>query len=194
MSAFERRAVQRIVDQATDAGVTIPAELTAYLECGGGSYAARAWADAHPDFEGTGCCWGEVHGGPAHCICWKPIYEQEQQSPRPPAGPQDLHAQTRMCGDCAFRKGSPERADEWSESALLELAAEGTPFWCHEGMRRPVRWEHPEGRTVVGSPDDWQPPMVAGVPYRLDGSPGLVCAGWAARSSRAEVAGGDGGE
>lgn len=190
MSAFEQYAVQRIVDQAKDLGVTIPPELTEFLDCGAGSYAARAWAKAHPEDEGSGCCWGDVTGGPSHCICWIPVYEQEQQAPRPPSGPQDLTVQERMCGDCAFRKDSPERADEWSEMALFQLAADGKPFWCHEGMRRPVRWEHPDGRTVEGSPDDWQPPMVDGVPFRLDGSPGLLCAGWAARTARAVVAGG----
>jgi hypothetical protein len=114
-----------------------------------------------------------------------PVFDVEQQRPRPPAGPEELAVQRALCGDCAFRKGSPERADEWTESALFDLAASSVPFWCHQGMRRPVRWEHPDGRTVAGSTDDWQPPMVAGIPYQADGTPGLLCAGWAARAARA---------
>lgn len=51
-------------------------------------------------------------------------------------------------------------------------------------MRRPVRWEHPDGRTIDGSPDDWQPAIINGLPYRADGRPGLLCAGWAARAAR----------
>nr|MDT0660822.1 hypothetical protein [Micromonospora sp. DSM 115978] len=70
------------------------------------------------------------------------------------------------------------------ERRAVDLAVPTTPFWCHQGMRRPFRWEHPDGRTVDGSPDDYQPPTLAGVPFRADGSPGLLCAGWAARTSR----------
>lgn len=186
MNAFERSAVQRIVDKATAAGVEVPAAVSTWLDtCGSGSYAARAWAAAHPGEDGLGCCWGDVSRGPEACICWVPVYALEQAPPRPPTSPQDLIAQPAMCGDCAFRKGSPERADAWTEVALLELAEEGKPFWCHAGMRRPAHWEHPDGRVVDGSPDDWKPPMVNGIPYRADGSPGLLCAGWMARAARA---------
>lgn len=188
-SDFERRAIQRLVDQATDLGVDVPDEISSLLDghCRGNN-GARLWARAHPDDEGgTGCCWGESLDGPEGCNCWVPIYNAEQAAPVPPASPDDIQVQKRMCGDCAFRKGSPERDSAWKEEALLSLAEEGTPFYCHEDMRRPIRWEHPDGRVVEGSTDDWQPPIVRGLPYRLDGRPGLLCAGWAARASRAEA-------
>jgi hypothetical protein len=120
------------------------------------------------------------------CYCWRPVFDVEQADPIPPASPDDIGVQARMCGDCAFRKGSPERAYEFEEEALFSLADEGTPFYCHDGMRRPVRWEHPDGRSIPGDPADWQPPMVCGLPYRTDGRPGLLCAGWAARAARSD--------
>lgn len=98
-----------------------------------------------------------------------------------------------MCGDCAFRKDSPERREAFLEEALMELPTTGQPFYCHEDMRRPVRWEHPDGRTVEGSTADWQPPIIGGLPYRLDGRPGLLCAGWAARADAVDRASTDSG-
>lgn len=186
MSAFEWYAVQRLLDRAQAAGVEIPAELA---DTGSlfhdGMYAARTWAAEHPDDDAArGCCWGDTNDGPAKCLCWVPIFEVEQAEPVPPVCAEDVAARESMCGDCAFRPGSPERSDAWTAEALYEAAAAGTPFWCHQGMRRPARHEHPDGRTVEGSPDDWQPPIVAGIPYRADGRPGLLCAGWAAVAAR----------
>ncbi len=186
-SDFERRAIQRLIDQATELGVHIPENILCLLKAEHGVGGAVLWAKAHPDADGTGCCWGDVQHGPYGCTCWVPIFDTEQATPIPPQRPEDIEVQRRMCGDCAFRKGSPERAEGYSEEALLSLATEGTPFYCHEDMRRPVRWEHPDGRVIDGSPDDWQPPIVAGLPYRLDGRPGLLCAGWAARAARADT-------
>lgn len=186
ISDFERRAVQRIITQANTLGVPVPNEISALLEHGRGNHGALLWARAHPDDDGVGCCWGDVQNGAEGCRCWVPIYDAEQAVPVPPASPDDIQIQKRMCGDCAFRKGSPERTDEWKDEALLSLAEEGTPFYCHEDMRRPVRWEHPDGRVIDGSTDDWQPPIIRGLPYRIDGRPGLLCAGWAARAARAD--------
>lgn len=184
MSSFERYAIQRLIDQASALGVDVPVEVHAIL--GGDhviSHGAREWARLHPD-EITGCCDGDALYGPERCTCWVAVYDGEQQPPRPPERAEELCVRDGMCGDCAFRKGSPERSDPWSEDALFELARGGQPFWCHDGMRRPVRWEHPDGRVVEGSPHDWQPPGVSGIPYRADGSPGLLCSGWMARLKR----------
>ena len=116
-------------------------------------------------------------GGLEGCTCWVPVYDVAQVDP----APGDLEPRAAMCGDCAFRPGSPERADEWTREALYDLAEPGRPaFFCHDGMRRPVAWRHPAGPEVPGHPDDWQPPIRAGVPYRADGRPGLLCAGWTA--------------
>lgn len=186
VSAFERRAIQRIIDQANSLGVDVPKTITDLVCAGGpGNGGAVLWARAHPSEDGPGCCWGDVINGADGCTCWVPVFDVEQVAPIPPASPDDIGVQTRMCGDCAFRKGSPERAVKYSEETLFDLAATGTPFYCHEGMRRPLRWKHPDGRTIDGSTDDWRPAMAAGLPYRADGRPGLLCAGWAARASRA---------
>jgi hypothetical protein len=185
MSDFERYAVQRVLDQAAELGVPAPTELSNFV-CGtAGSHAARAWADAHPEDESVrGCCEGEAYYGPDRCTCWQPVYDVEQLPPRPPKSADDIEVQHSMCGDCAFRPDSPERADEWLAESLMSLAEKGTPFWCHDGMRRPVLWRHPDGREIPGDPADYQPAMVGPVPFRADGRSGLLCAGWMARAAR----------
>lgn len=195
MSAFEQTAIQRVIDKATAAGVPVSDEVHTALEhaAGGSNGGAMAWVAAHPDEdawppEAFGCCWGSTMRGPAGCYCWVPVFDVEQAEPRPPACAEDLSARPSLCGDCAFRKGSPERADGFSEEALFASAEQGHPFWCHQGMRRPNRWVHPLLGEVEGSPDDWQPPIVNSIPYQADGSPGLLCAGWMARAVRAEQA------
>ncbi|NMO52004.1 hypothetical protein HH310_12450 [Actinoplanes sp. TBRC 11911] len=186
VSDFERHAIQRVVDQAAALGVDVPESITK-LTHGEESWLGGAvlWARAHPDYVAVGCCWGEVNKGTEGCTCWVPVFDVVQKAPIPPTSPQDIQAQKRMCSDCAFRKDSKERAEEFTEEALLALPGAGTPFYCHEDMRRPVHWEHPDGRSIAGDPDDWQPPIVRGLPYRIDGRPGLLCAGWAARAARA---------
>lgn len=68
---------------------------------------------------------------------------------------------------------------------LLDLEALPN-FWCHQGIRRPVAYRHPDGRVrPVEDSADYRPPMgkVAPtgeqVPYRADGTPAERCAGWA---------------
>lgn len=186
MSDFQRLALQRLIDKANTLGVAVPPQIT-HL-CGPTNHGATVYANLHPD-EGDpsvpaallGCCMGATVDL-ADCTCWVPIFATEQAAPRPPASADDLQVGPKMCGDCAFRKGSPERSSEWEEEALFGLAASGTPFWCHAGMRKPIRWEHPAGLTVDGDPDDWMPPMLHGVPYRNDGQPALLCAGWMGHS------------
>jgi hypothetical protein len=89
-----------------------------------------------------------------------------------------------MCGDCAYRPGSPERKHDFEEEALLALPLEGQMFWCHDGMRKIIRWEHPDGRTIAPTGDDYDPPIINGAPFRADGRVGVLCAGWAACSRR----------
>ena len=187
VSAFERLAVQRVIDKARDMGLDVPPTIT-QIVCSDGpsNNGAVLWHRAHPDDDGTGCCYGDAHKGPDGCTCWVPIYDVDQADPIEPTNPSDIQVQARMCGDCAYRKDSPERSKPYEEEALLSLADEGQPFYCHDGMRRPVRWEHPDGRAIAGSSDDWRPAMVNGLPYRANGLPGLLCAGWAARAARAD--------
>jgi hypothetical protein len=186
VSALERDAVQHLIDKATAAGVPVPAEIAGLVERldHGSSYPARAWAEAHPDEDQVPCCMGSIHD-PEGCTCWTPVYDTDQATPRPPTSAGDLQVQAAMCGDCAYRPGSPERADQWLADELYALPAQGKAFYCHDGMRRPAYWQHPDGRRVDGAPDDWQPPMRGGIPYRADGSPGLLCAGWMARRMQA---------
>jgi hypothetical protein len=183
-NALERRAVQQVIDRARAAGVAVPDEVAAFVEhaySGGGV----AWAAAHPDDDTVhGCCWGEVVGGARACLCWQPVFDVEQAPPQPAGDVAGLPVRERMCGDCAYRPGSPERAEGYAEECLLALPADGELFFCHSGMRRPTHWEHPDGRTVPASDADYQPPVVGGVPYRADGRPGLLCAGWAAIAGR----------
>ena len=193
MSTLELRAVQRVIDQARAAGVDIPGEilaLSARLEHGtGGAFAL--WREAHPGEEpppeAAGCCYGSVVYGYERCTCWEPVFDVDQADPVLPVPDGSIVVRPGgRCGDCAFRRDSPERADELVEDELLGLAREGTPFWCHDGMRRPVAYRHPVLGAVPGSSADWQPPIVAGVPFRRDGSPGLLCAGWAQEVRRVE--------
>ena len=189
MSDFERHAVQRLIEKATGLGVPIPAEIKAIAAgtnvCGGrGGYAAIERARLYPEEDEPCGCWGYVLDGPEGCNCWVAVYDVEQQPVRPPADVVDVAVAAGMCGDCAFRPGSPERAEEWTADALYAMPAQGRVFWCHQGMRRPVLWRHPDGREVDGDSADWKPPIVNSVPYQADGSPGLVCAGWAALAAK----------
>lgn len=180
--SLERLAIQRIVDQARELGVEVPAEVSAFLCGGGGSAGARIWAAANPDAEPDPCCMESFDGGPADCTCWIPEYDLEETRPARLVTDADLQVQPLMCGDCAYRPGSPELADEWEREALLELPTrDNKRFFCHQGMRRPIRWRHPDGRVVDGDPADYQPYMKDSIAYQADGTPGLLCAGWDAR-------------
>jgi hypothetical protein len=125
------------------------------------------------------CCWGSSLGwDPSDCTCWTPVYDLDQVEPDPgtiallEAGIEPV-TRTKRCHDCAFRPDSPERARG------EEL--EGLPnFWCHQGIRRPTAYRHPDGRVrPFDDSADYQPPIVAGVPWRADGTPAERCAGHA---------------
>lgn len=197
MSGFESYAVERLLGQARAAGVPIPPELedlAARMPTASGapvlghgpSWPAERYAELHPDppIEATTCCYGSsLSGDPARCTCWEPVYQLEQAEPVPPTSAAELLVRPGLCGDCAFRPGSPERAEEYSREALYALADRGEPFWCHDGMRQPLLWRHPDLGDLPGSPDDWHPPTSGGIPYRADGRPALLCAGWATRNA-----------
>lgn len=141
--------------------------------------------ESQPDFPDLGltCCYGVAAAGPHACTCWRPVYDHTEQT-----NPDETAQSTvrpRMCGDCAYRPGSPEKTGDpqhRGDATELEILAEsGSPFYCHDGMRRIVRWCHPSGAELPGHPADYAPPMVGATPYRTDGKPGLLCAGWDAR-------------
>lgn len=129
------------------------------------------------------CCAGAaMTGDPTHCTCWEPMYDQEQA---PPIESSIDKVRDERCIDCAYRAGSPEWEDEDEHEKLLDLTHGGQPFWCHQGMRRPVGYRHPDGRVIDGLPDDYRPPIVEGRPYKADGTVGDVCAGWALMHEKA---------
>lgn len=129
----------------------------------------------------TECCDGAASKGPAWCTCWMPVYDLEQQQP----DTSTAHAvRTGMCGDCAYRPGSPEKSGDDSyrgDANELERLAAQDRFWCHQGFRKPLRWRHPAGIEIDGHPGNYDPPSVDFVPYKANGTPGELCAGWDAR-------------
>ena len=134
-----------------------------------------------PDPAFGACCDGSASMGPQYCTCWAPDFDLEQQAVRPgERGQRDA-----PCSDCAYRAGSPERSGDErynGDAEFLDRIVEtGEPFHCHVGIRRAVKLVHPSGAEVELHPGDYRPPVAAGVPYKADGSPGELCAGWAAR-------------
>jgi hypothetical protein len=134
-----------------------------------------------PDAGEGACCYGAIINGPHACTCWTPVYDMEQLELKP--GHMGLRVQP--CGDCAYLKNSPERNGEpgyqGDQEFLDEIVLTGEPFACHQGIRKPVRWVHPSGAEIPGHPGGYDPPIVNGRPYKADGTPADLCAGWAAR-------------
>lgn len=156
------------------------AEEAGIIPCGG------IWGQlVMPDPTGGACCIGCAVNGPQYCTCWVPVLEPVQQPVR--AG--EPGRRTSPCHDCAYRKGSPERrGDERykGDGAFLDrIAAAAERFWCHQGMRHAVKLVHPSGAEVSllekDPPGDYRPPVIDGIPYKADGTPGDLCAGWDAR-------------
>lgn len=146
--------------------------------------------DKFPPVGDGSCCWGALLRGPISCTCWEPVYDTEQQ-PVDQDAARLLSAgcapvtRTTMCHDCAYRPDSPEKRGDESyngDAEFLErIARDAEGFWCHQGMRIPTGWRHPSGAEISGSPGGYTPPRVDGVPYRADGTPAELCAGWDAR-------------
>lgn len=137
------------------------------------------------------CCWGFMEDSWVGCTCWVPVFNHDGQVP-PDEHQQQLLAagvepNTRagMCQDCAYRPGSPEKTGDQTYTGdpefLETIAASGERFWCHQGMLLVTAWRHPSGVVIPGHPGAYCPPIVGGVPYKADGTPGDLCAGWAAR-------------
>lgn len=143
-----------------------------------------------PDAGKCACCYGAAVYGPDRCTCWVPVYDLEQQPIQPglPAPPVPL----KMCGDCAYRPRSPERQGEagysGDEDFLEDLVETGRPFYCHAGVRRVVRLRHPAGVEIDGHPGAYEPPIHDSVPYKADGTPANLCAGWLLRRAKAAAA------
>jgi hypothetical protein len=146
-----------------------------------------------PDFDwpdaGNGmCCVGAAMGGPESCTCWEPVYDLVQAEPGDETPAPGVRADP--CDDCAYRPDSPERRGEphvrGDEAMLQSIVETGQPFWCHQGMRRPVAYVHPSGARVVPSGIEaaYAPPDHGGIPLRADGTPADICHGWFNRRLR----------
>ena len=142
--------------------------------------------------DGGGCCMGSAVYGPDRCTCWEEVLD----TTTPQAPPQrDVATPTRsgMCGDCAFRPGSPERGgDENAAYDADDLAdvVTSAAFYCHDGMARVDHLRHEGTGITVRLPGQnlaYRPLRADGRLYRRDGAPAALCAGWAAHR-RAEHA------
>lgn len=156
---------------------TLGQQMAGIVHVSGGHTAPPDVTDDDEDF---GCCWGTVMNGPTGCTCWEPIFDVEQAECAPV--PSAIPVRALWCRDCAYRKGSPERSDDYEEEALIELARSGRgQFLCHQGMRRAVAYRHPAtGRELPAGPGDYQPPQDGKVSWKADGTVADLCAGWAA--------------
>ena len=159
--------------------------------CGGG-HLAPTESGEWPDTGLTEpCCEGSMLDGPGRCTCWEPIWNTEQQplddtAARLLAAGVEPTVRPSMCGDCAYRPDSPEKSGnptfQGDADFLERIAREGHRFWCHDGNRIAARWRHPKtGMEIPGHPAAYKPPIKDNVPYKADGTPSFVCAGWAAR-------------
>lgn len=136
----------------------------------------------------TECCFGALEDGATGCTCWDPVYDLEQQQPLDNPSPGQ---RTEMCADCAYRPDSPERTGDdrhacSDDGELDDIARGDNPFWCHQGLRKPVAFKHETlGIVVPADADAYEPlfRMVNGkrVPIKADGTAGDRCAGWLAR-------------
>lgn len=72
---------------------------------------------------------------------------------------------SQLCDDCAFRPGSPERADgyKWAEIIQATIVDQLHPFHCHKGLACELR----DGTLHYLRPEEGQKPLTP-------------CAGWRA--------------
>lgn len=129
------------------------------------------------------CCEGLISEGQFACTCWVEVHDVDQVDPIPDVIPSVM---ARPCGDCAYRKDSPERRGHpevrGDDAFLNRIVADGEAFWCHDGMRQVIALAHPTGaRLEIPRDVSYEPPIVAGRPYRANGTLGALCAGWSAR-------------
>lgn len=138
-----------------------------------------------PETPEPGCCAASAYRGPQACTCWTAVYPAVQAPVSEQAHRADARPRAQMCGDCAYKPGSPERTGDERAAAhqedLDKLVSTATPFWCHQGLARPLHYVHPCGMTTPASDLEFHPPIIDGRPYKVDGTPGDLCAGWAAR-------------
>jgi len=121
--------------------------------------------DRQNDFEGdeAGRCGGcgsrrmLTASDGAHAICLDCERLQEPETRDWP--------ESTMCDNCAFRKGSPERADPYRWAEIQETLDRGQFFHCHKGL--PVTLQKDSLTVTFTAPDPAQGRVT-------------ICAGWAA--------------
>lgn len=125
------------------------------------------------------CCWTAAETDGKACECWEEIY-WPPPTPDILAGP--MATRTRLCHDCAYRPGSPERAEEDGEQLDAVLYQ---PFTCHQGMPVLVGYRHPQidGLSMLArglhDRDNFGPVTRGAQAWKANGSPAELCAGWA---------------
>lgn len=72
---------------------------------------------------------------------------------------------SEMCDNCAFRKGSAERADPYRWAEVIETLDKGQPFHCHKGL--PMSQPDADGDVRFDQPDAQKGRV-------------KICAGWLA--------------
>lgn len=77
--------------------------------------------------DGVPDCYGAAAHGPTGCTC-DTLSEEDHARCVADAWRAFRGRAGAMCHDCAFRKGSPE------QEQIPDIAAQGTPFRCHQGM------------------------------------------------------------
>jgi hypothetical protein len=125
------------------------------------------------------CCWSSANTDGEECTCWTAVLDPEPTT-AVQEGPHLIRR--RMCADCAYRPGSPEREELDGDAPYYSRAAR---FYCHTGMPRAVGYQHPSlGEAVVPAPDDgdYRPYIRDGQAWQADGAPAELCAGWAAHT------------
>lgn len=150
-----------------------------------------------PDPDGVPCCDATAYSSDGTgCTCWTAVLDVERTD-QVQEGPHVIRR--RMCHDCAYRPGSPEREDAGGDVPGYSRAAR---FYCHDGMPRAVGYEHPlltekalrnghpASSAVVPCPvdDDYRPFTRAGQAWQADGQPAVLCAGWAAATGARRLA------
>lgn len=93
----------------------------------------------------------------AHAVCLECRRLQEPETRNWP--------ESKMCDNCAFRVGSPERADPYRWAEITETLERGQPFYCHKGL--PVTLDAQALTATFSAPCPGVDRMT-------------ICAGWAA--------------
>jgi hypothetical protein len=120
------------------------------------------------------CCATAAMTDMESCTCWVDVVWPEPE-PDVEHGPSPLR--DRLCGDCAFRKDSPERQAIGGDQ--LPYGPQQV-FTCHAGMPKVTARVHaPTGVTVRPELDDYQPVSRGRQSWQADGQPAEICAGWA---------------